>query len=87
MLYSVYEDLVSELAHKEAVKDILYAQELEYSKVRSFELNTGEASQRVTQRGLDEVRREIGIIEKEIKQLRRRINGTNAIRHIIQRNG
>jgi hypothetical protein len=86
MLRSLYERLTTRLTQKEAVLESLYAEEAKYESVSSFELNTGEASQRVTRRRLDEVRKEIRGLEAEIDQLYRRINGTNAIRHVIQRN-
>lgn len=89
MLLSTKTELTERLARKKAalskLEDLLDSDATEIGQ--SFEIDTGEASQRVTKKDPDKILRIIDRLEKQIALIQRRLNGTNAIRFVTNRRG
>lgn len=85
MLLSTKTRLEARITQRESVLAALYAEETNFDPIKSFELDTGEASQRVTRRSLRELREEITFLEAELEALYRRLNGLGIVRTLAIR--
>lgn len=89
MFLSQYNRIVAKISRKEAALALAYDtyDSLVDSKVSSFELDTGEADQRVTNRKLSDVAKAITALEAEIELEYRKLRGTANVRSLLCRRG
>lgn len=87
MRLSRYNRLAERVARKEAQLDLLYdvQDKLTNREISSFELNTGEADQRVVFKKAGDVQDIINRLEKEIDHIYRSLQGQNLMRFTTNR--
>lgn len=89
MLSSRRTVLEARLARKETSLENAYTtyDALKDGTVAAFELDTGEAKQRITKKNINKLADHIDRLEKQIDQINRSLNGCNAIRFVANRRG
>ena len=76
------------IAAKEAALTALDAAYLEAStEIKEYRFDSGEGSQRVAYRNLDDLRNQISALEAEIDALYRKLSGTGVVNMSLRRNG